>query len=125
MTAEEHSSFAEGVLGEQSAVELEAPGLIAWEVANVLQMKVRRGQLTRADRGRMLARLEELPVSLHPAPTTPELWATAELCDAHGLTAYDAAYLLLALQLGVPLATLDAQLTRAARAEGLTVHSPF
>ena len=90
-----------------------------------LQTKVRRGQLSTEDRRRLLGRLEELPVLLHPATTTPELRAVAELCDRRGLTAYDAAYLALGLQLGAPLATLDARLAKAARDEGLAVHCPF
>lgn len=40
------------------------------------------------------------------------------LGQRHGLTLYDAAYLELALRLGVPLATFDAALARAAGVEG-------
>ena len=43
----------------------------------------------------------------------------ALLADRHGLTTYDAAYLELALRLGVPLATLDQDLARAAREAGV------
>ena len=125
MVAEEHSPFAERIMDTEADVGLEAPMLIGWDLANVLQTKVRRGQLSTEDRRRLLGRLEELPVLLHPATTTPELRAVAELCDRRGLTAYDAAYLALGLQLGAPLATLDARLAKAARAEGLAVHCPF
>jgi predicted nucleic acid-binding protein len=37
----------------------------------------------------------------------------------HSLTGYDEAYLELAIRRRLPLATLDKQLSRAARAEGL------
>ena len=43
------------------------------------------------------------------------------LARKHRLTAYDAAYLELALREGIALATLDAELERAARAEGVTL----
>ncbi len=39
----------------------------------------------------------------------------------HGLTNYDAAYLALSLRLGLPLATTDADLLRAAAAAGVQV----
>ena len=41
------------------------------------------------------------------------------LARAHGLTAYDAAYLELALRTGLPLATLDTRLGSAARVAGI------
>jgi len=43
------------------------------------------------------------------------------LAAQHGLTTYDAAYLELAIRRGLPLATLDVSLARAARAEGVTL----
>jgi predicted nucleic acid-binding protein len=42
---------------------------------------------------------------------------------AHGLTAYDASYIELALQRGAALATLDRRLADVARATGLTILS--
>ena len=41
------------------------------------------------------------------------------LAERHTLTAYDAAYLALALDRQLPLATLDRKLTEAAEREGL------
>ncbi|MCF6370567.1 PIN domain-containing protein [Rhizobium halophilum] len=41
------------------------------------------------------------------------------LAERHSLTAYDAAYLALALERQLPLATLDRKLTKAAQSEGL------
>ena len=43
------------------------------------------------------------------------------LARRHRLTAYDAAYLELATREGIALATLDAELERAARAEGVAL----
>jgi predicted nucleic acid-binding protein len=42
-----------------------------------------------------------------------------QLADRHELSIYDAAYLELALRRNLPLATLDADLRRAAAAEGV------
>ena len=45
----------------------------------------------------------------------------SDLADAHALTVYDAAYLELALRTGLPLASRDGDLNRAARRCGVKV----
>ena len=47
--------------------------------------------------------------------------ATARLAETHRLTACDAAYLELAMRLGLPLATSDKPLIAAAQAVGVEV----
>ncbi|MGE5500903.1 MAG: type II toxin-antitoxin system VapC family toxin [Ignavibacteriales bacterium] len=123
--AEEYSAFAEETVASLASADFEAPALIVWEVANVLEKKVRQRQLSNEDRLIMLGRFDELPILLHAAPDAEHLRRLAGLCDQHKLSAYDAAYLGLALNGGSALATLDRRLTHAARAEGVTVHSPF
>jgi predicted nucleic acid-binding protein len=59
-----------------------------------------------------LADLECLPVMFH---------TTQDLCRKHGLTAYDAAYLESAMRHRIALATVDAVLERAARAERIEI----
>jgi predicted nucleic acid-binding protein len=93
------------------------PVLWLWEVANVLQMNVRRGRHNSKFRDRALADLALFPVK-EDAEAGREAWsATLTLAERHGLTVYDAAYLEVALRRGLPLATLDQDLRRAARAE--------
>ena len=46
---------------------------------------------------------------------------TLNLARGHNLTAYDAAYLELAIRLGLPLATIDAKLKVAAENVGVTL----
>ena len=46
---------------------------------------------------------------------------TLNLARRYRLSAYDAAYLELALRLGLPLATLDADLVKAATTAGLSI----
>ena len=54
--------------------------------------------------------------------TDRQAWgATLQLSERHGLTLYDAAYLELSLRRGLPLASLDAELRRAAQIEGVVV----
>lgn len=93
------------------------PALWRLEVANVLQMGVRRGRHDAAFRDAALTDLGLLPISVDP-DTGRHAWnATLHLAERHKLTVYDAAYLELAQRRGLPLATLDADLRVAASAE--------
>ena len=97
------------------------PGLWKLEVANILEMGVRRGRHDAAFRNSTLADLALLPIRVD-SETDRQAWgATLQLAERHRLTLYDAAYLELALRRGLPLATLDAELRRAAQAEGVAV----
>jgi predicted nucleic acid-binding protein len=95
------------------------PNLWRLEVANVLEMGIRRGRHDIAFRHATLADLSLLPISLDPE-TDRQAWdATLQLAHRHRLTLYDATYLELAKRRILPLATLDAVLRRAATAEGV------
>jgi predicted nucleic acid-binding protein len=51
-----------------------------------------------------------------------EAWNVAPLlARKHGLTLYDTAYLELAIRQGVPLGSLDTDLRKAAKAEGVAL----
>ena len=97
------------------------PGLWRLEIANVLEMSVRRGSHDAAFREMTLADLALLPIQVDP-DTNDRAWgATIRLAERHRLTVYDAAYLELALRRGLPLATLDRELRVAAKAEDVTL----
>ena len=125
LVEEEHSPYAWGILGKVGETPLRAPALIWWEVANALQMKVRRGDLNASRLPEFLGAFEDLMITLEAPPAAGVLTLVGELAEKHGRTIYDAAYLQLAVALDAELATIDKALTRAALAEGLTVHSPF
>jgi predicted nucleic acid-binding protein len=93
------------------------PSLWWLEVANVLEMGVRRRRHDAAFRDASLADLALLPILLDPETHTQAWAATLELAARHLLTLYDAAYLELALRRRLPLATLDGDLRTAAQAE--------
>jgi predicted nucleic acid-binding protein len=97
------------------------PGLWRLEVANVLEMSVRRKRHDRNFRDATLADLAQLPIQVD-LQTDQQAWgATLRLAERHQLTLYDAAYLELALRRNLPLATLDDDLRRAAEAEKVQV----
>lgn len=63
--------------------------------------------------------IEELPVVADRSTSARTLHQTMSLAREHRLTAYDAAYLELAMRLGLPLATGDRSLRAAAERAGV------
>jgi predicted nucleic acid-binding protein len=97
------------------------PALWRLEVANVLEMGVRRGRHDAAFRDATLEDLALLPIGVDPDTDRHAWGATMRLANRHKLTVYDAAYLELAQRRGLPLATLDKDLRQAAKAEGVVL----
>lgn len=91
------------------------------EVANVLLIYERRGQLTAADRVSAISFYSSAPVAIDDQTQSRAWGTTYDLALANKLTIYDAGYLELALRSGLPLATLDGDLCRAATALGVPV----
>ena len=97
------------------------PALWRLEVANSLTIAVRRGRIDVEFRRAALDDLALLDITTD-SHTDTHAWAeTLQLADRFRLTMYDAAYLELAHRRGVPLATLDQDLSSAALALGLRV----
>jgi predicted nucleic acid-binding protein len=97
------------------------PALWRLEVANVLEMGVRKGRTDAAFRDAALADLALLPISVDPETDRHAWGATAKLAARYRLTLYDAAYLELARRRSLPLATLDQDLRAAAAAEDIVL----
>jgi predicted nucleic acid-binding protein len=95
------------------------PSLWRFEVANVLEMKVRGRRNDAVFRDNALTNLSLLPISIDQETDRQAWGATLRLAERHRLTLYDAVYLELALRRGIPLATLDIELRAAAKAEGV------
>lgn len=91
------------------------------EVANVLVVAERRGRITQSDASRFVELLRRLPISVDDETSARALRETLLLARATSLSAYDAAYLELAVRLGLPLATQDASLATAAGKMGIEV----
>jgi predicted nucleic acid-binding protein len=99
-------------------VQLLAPSLWEYEVANALRVGVTRGRLTAAEGAEARETLFELGIILHHFTETADLaW---ELAFAHQLSSYDAAYLALAQHHNCPLYTADKRLLSAAGELGIT-----
>ncbi len=91
------------------------------EVANGVLMAERRRRLTPADAAAALNFLRQLPITVDDGPVARVFGEVSALARQHGLTAYDAAYLELAMRRRATLATLDHALNKAAKSAGLAL----
>lgn len=89
-----------------------------FEIRNVVMNGVRRKRPTAYRPNEFLDLLDKSSVALAPLPAGA---AVFEFALRHKLTFYDAAYLELAMRERIALATLDAELAAAARAEGVVL----
>ena len=92
-----------------NTVELQAPTLLPYEIANAALQAVRRGRITVETAQEILAAFENLNISLHPVPS-PHIVTMAR---HYARSAYDAAYLSLAETLDLQLITGDRRLYNA------------
>ena len=98
-----------------------APQLWPIEALNGLLSAERRGRIDREVRRRLAGFLQALPIGIDDETASRSWSATAKLAEQHRLTAYDAAYLELAMRRGAPLATSDSALIAAATVAGVTL----
>jgi predicted nucleic acid-binding protein len=101
------------LLGDHVAL---VPHLWRYEVMNVVSGWLRRKEVSEADAASILSDLMQLPFAVVDEGS-PE--AVVALAVRHRLSAYDAAYLHVAMITGEPLATLDRDLLKAARGVGV------
>lgn len=87
------------------------PGIWWYELRNALVVNERRGRIDTADTIAILADLREMSIAIDRDHDDGVLLALAR---RHGLSAYDAAYVEVALRRGIPIASLDRQLRQAA-----------
>lgn len=114
--ADEYSDSVLDSLENEGAV---VPGIWSLEIANVLAVGERRGRLSPADSARFIALLEALPVSVEPGPE--RMAEIVPLAREAGTSAYDTAYLALAMRRGLPLASRDEKLRRASEERGVRI----
>jgi len=112
---DEEDPRADTALARIRSDEAVVPSLWWFEIRNILVVNERRKRITESDTSVFLRDLAGLRVRVD---REPEESVVLRLARTHGLSVYDASYLELAVREAIPLATLDAQLTAAARAEG-------
>ena len=119
---DERTKFTDQLLNGIDRAEYWAPSVWRLEMLNGLMMAERRKRIDRARRIESVDQVARLNVRVDP--TLPNVMAIGALAERYGLTAYDAAYLELAVRQNFGLITQDRELARAADAEGVQVQAP-
>jgi predicted nucleic acid-binding protein len=119
--ADESTPYSRSLLAELLRSYAEVPALWLVEVVNVLAINERKKRITSLGSEEFLQTLAGLDIRVQPASQPIDGSALLSLTRQYGLTAYDAAYLELAKRKGLPLATFDKDLLRAAPLEGVAL----
>jgi predicted nucleic acid-binding protein len=120
--ASQSSNDTEQLLDEVSSGRpLCVPVLWLYEVANALLVLGRRNRIKPQDSAKARVALLNLNPVVDEEGPRAALGRVSELAAEHNLSVYDAAYLELSLRRGLPLASRDAGLNRAAQRCGVKV----
>lgn len=119
--ADEADEYAERMLDRVVQEGASAPAHWPLEVANGLRSAERRGRLAEGDVTRARQLLADLGIEVVPIELSTATGTVLETAREYRLSAYDAAYLDLALFRSVALATIDEPLKLACQQAGLQV----
>ena len=112
-------AYAGQVLEAVADTGARVPATWGLEVSNVIARAEARELVTEARSEAFLGLLGELEILADDATFQHALSGTLDLARRYRLSAYDASYLELALRAGLPLATLDDSLRKAAAKVGV------
>lgn len=118
---EEITAEAISVMEALNTAKALVPSVWPLEVANVLTIAERRGRIRAGEVRQVVILLNTLPIQVDDDTSRYALSDILTLARTHRLSAYDAAYLDLAMRRSLPLATLDQSLRRCAESLGVKV----
>jgi len=121
---DEDERYAESVLEDLHGSTAIVPAIWPLEVGNGLVIAERRDRLIEDGLSQSLHFLSRLPVVCEQYEPSHHFTQTVPLARAHSLSVYDASYLELAMRKGLPLATMDAALAKAAKKCGVAKYRP-
>ena len=105
------------VLARAGSEVLHSPPLLQIELASALVKLAHRRKIAPAAIGDILTEFEALDLVIDRTPPTAR--TIVATCRRYALSAYDAAYVELAMRLELPLAAKDSPLAEAARKAGI------
>ncbi|HLY61536.1 MAG TPA: type II toxin-antitoxin system VapC family toxin [Terriglobia bacterium] len=116
------TAYSEALLDRMAAGdEASVPFVWPLELASALVRAERKKTLKVAQVTGFVDELSAWPIEVDTAGVDRTFQETLNLARLQNLSAYDAAYLELAIRKGLPLATLDEELRKAARAVGVKI----
>jgi predicted nucleic acid-binding protein len=118
---DEHSARADRILDLLVSARATVPAIWPIELGNALLAAERRKRITPAGVSSSLRLLGSLRIRLDDAAPSLDSEDLVVLARSQNLSVYDAVFLRLAMREGIPLATLDLSLARAARRAGVGV----
>jgi predicted nucleic acid-binding protein len=121
---DEAKTYANAVRKALSQARAVVPALWPLEVANILVGGERRHRSTEAEASKWLRFLQLLPIRVDNETAACAWSEVLHVARSYDLSAYDGAYLDLAIRLGLPLATLDAKLKATAATAGVSEYLP-
>jgi len=107
--------YSQKVLKSLADVDAIVPNLWHLEVSNVLLGAEKTSDIDIGDSENFIIQLENLPIYVDPLTANQALSRIISIAKNYKLSTYDASYLELAIREGVPLATLDSALKKAAK----------
>ena len=120
---DEADAYAEGIEDALTSSDAVVPSLWPLEVGNALLMGERRKRTTEAKVTQFVGLLRALPIVVDVETTTRAWSDVMNLARGQKLSTYDAAYLELAMRRGIPLATIDDDLKKAAKLVGVSLYA--
>ncbi|VAW86905.1 hypothetical protein MNBD_GAMMA16-1046 [hydrothermal vent metagenome] len=114
--------YAENVLKSFTGADALVPNLWHLEVVNVLLGAEKRLEVNSGEIECFISQLENLPVHVDPFTSRQAFNRMLALARPYKLSSYDAAYLELAVREGLPLATLDKGMIKAAKKADVPIY---
>ena len=118
---DEASQYADEVLVALEGRRVIVPTVWALEITNALLVAERRKRVKQPDVRRFVELLGGLTIMEQSQTVADTVSNVLPLAREYHLSAYDAAYLDVAVRQGAPLATLDSTLEKAGRSAGIKI----
>jgi predicted nucleic acid-binding protein len=118
---DEGDAYTRALFDHLESASITVPSIWPIEVANALLVVERRRRALGPDLDDFASALATLPIEIARDAELQAFGSWLGLGRKYGVTTYDAAYLAVALRLGLPLATIDSRLRSAADSAGIGV----
>ena len=118
---DEANAYTDGIQEMLVGHKALVPAIWPLEVANVLLVAERKKRISKANSGHFIALLSQLPIEVEPTESDRVFHETLALARQYLLSSYDASYLELAIRKGLPIASQDKAIIRAAKSIQLEI----